>query len=68
MALNVPFSLVIIVGIIVFFALIVTATLGFLLMKGKGGISFGMHVNLARLTIVLALIHGFLAMAFYFGL
>jgi hypothetical protein len=38
-----------------------------LILKGKGNISFSWHVNLARLTIIIALIHGFLAMAWFLG-
>jgi len=59
--------MIIIAGIILFLCLIGTATLGFMIMKGKGNIPFSWHVNLARLTIVIALIHGFLAMAWFFG-
>ena len=47
--------------------LISTAVVGFLIMKGKGNIPFAWHVNLARLTIVLALIHATLAMVWFFG-
>jgi hypothetical protein len=54
-------------GIILFLCLIGTATLGFMIMKGKVTIPFSWHVNLARLTIVIALIHGFLAMAWFLG-
>ena len=59
--------MIIVAGIILFLCLIGTATLGFMIMKGKGNIPFSWHVNLARLTIVIALIHGFLAMAWFFG-
>jgi hypothetical protein len=54
-------------GIVLFLCLIGTATLGFMIMKGKGTIPFSWHVNLARLTIVIALIHCFLAMAWFLG-
>jgi hypothetical protein len=59
--------MIIVAGSILFLCLIGTATLGFMIMKGKGNIPFSWHVNLARLTIVIALIHGFLAMAWFLG-
>jgi hypothetical protein len=59
--------MIIVAGIVLFLCLIGTATLGFMILKGKGKIPFSWHVNLARLTIVVALIHGFLAMAWFFG-
>jgi len=68
MALNVPLGLIIIMGIIVFLSLIITASFGFLMLRGKAGITLNMHMNMARLTIILALIHAFLGMAFFFGL
>ena len=63
----VTLPLIVIAGIILFLCLISTATLGAMIMKGKGNIPFSWHVNLARLTILLALIHAFLAMAWFFG-
>jgi len=54
-------------GIILFLCLISTAVVGFLIMKGKANIPFAWHVNLARLAIVLALIHATLAMVWFFG-
>ena len=59
--------MIIVAGMILFLCLIGTAMLGFMILKGKGNIPFSWHVNLARLTIVIALIHGFLAMAWFFG-
>jgi len=59
--------MIIVAGIILFLCLIGTATIGFMIMKGKGNIPFSWHVNLARLTIVIAIIHGFLAMAWFLG-
>jgi hypothetical protein len=59
--------MIIIAGIILFLCLIGTATIGFMIMKGKGNIPFSWHVNLARLTMVIAIIHGFLAMAWFLG-
>jgi hypothetical protein len=64
----VTLPMIVIAGIILFLCLISTATLGALILKGKGNIPFSWHMNLARLTIVIALIHAFLAMAWFFGL
>jgi hypothetical protein len=63
----ISFSLIMIAGSILFFCLLGTAMLGFLIIKGKSNIPFTWHVNLARLTILVALIHGFLAMAWFLG-
>ncbi len=63
----VTLPMIISAGIILFLCLIGTATIGSIIMKGKGNIPFSWHVNLARLTIVIALIHAFLAMAWFFG-
>jgi hypothetical protein len=54
-------------GVILFSCLISTAVVGFLIMKGKGNIPFTWHVNLARLTIAVALVHASLAMIWFFG-
>jgi len=59
--------MIMIAGTILFICLISTAALGFMIMKGKGDIPLPWHINLARLTIAIALIHGFLAMAWYLG-
>jgi hypothetical protein len=59
--------IIMVAGIILFLCLFGTASLGFLIMKGKANIPFSWHVNLARLTIVIALIHGFLSMAWLLG-
>ncbi|MEI6292898.1 MAG: hypothetical protein WCP36_04410 [Methanomicrobiales archaeon] len=45
-------------GIVTFIALISTAVLGMLFIKGKYGVQFSWHLNLARITIVIAIIHG----------
>ncbi len=63
----ITFPIIMIAGTILFISLISTAALGFMIMKGKGDIPLPWHINLARLTIVIALIHGFLAMAWYLG-
>jgi hypothetical protein len=69
MALSVwiTFPVIMVAGSILFLCLIGIAVLGSMIMKGKGNIPLPWHINLARLTIVVALIHGFLAMAWFFG-
>ncbi len=64
----ISFSLIMIAGSILFLCLIGTATLGFMIMKGKGNVPLPWHINLARLTIVVAIVHGILAMIWFFGL
>jgi hypothetical protein len=59
--------MIMIAGSILFLCLIGTAILGSMIMKGKGNISLSWHINLARLTVVVVLFHGFLAMAWFFG-
>jgi hypothetical protein len=59
--------MIMIAGTILFLCLIGTAILGSLIMKGKGTIPLSWHINLARLTIVVVFLHGFLAMAWFFG-
>jgi hypothetical protein len=54
-------------GVILFICLISTAVVGLLIMKGKANIPFTWHVNLARLTIAVALVHASLAMIWFFG-
>lgn len=64
----IPFSVIIIAGLILFLCLIGTAVLGSMIMKGKGNIPLPWHINLARLTVVLAIVHGILVMVWFFGL
>ncbi len=45
-------------GIVTFAALITTAVLGMLVLKAKFGVKFSWHVNMARATIIIAIIHG----------
>jgi hypothetical protein len=47
-------------GILTFIALISTATLGMLYVKGKYGVQFSWHMNLAKITIIIAIIHAIL--------
>lgn len=56
-------------GVIALLLVCGTAVYGMALMKGKirGG-SIGFHVNLARITIVFAFVHGLAALAWIFGL
>ena len=63
----ITFPVIMVAGSILFLCLIGTATLGYLIMKGKSTVPLSWHVNLARLTIVVALLHGILAMAWFFG-
>jgi hypothetical protein len=53
-------------GIITFAALITTATLGYLFLKGKFGVKFIWHKYMAITTIVLAIIHATLVVSAYF--
>jgi hypothetical protein len=39
-------------------ALVATAVLGTLIMKGESKVPFSWHVNLARLTVLVAILHG----------
>jgi hypothetical protein len=68
MALDISLNLIIIMGIIVFLSLIITASFGLLMLRGKAGITLRMHMNMALLTIILAVIHAFLGMVFFFGI
>ena len=68
MALNIPVMLVGAMGIVLFVALITTATMGMFMIRGKPGFTLQRHMIMARITIVLALVHGFLAIGWYFGL
>ena len=63
----ITFPMIMVAGSLLFLCLIGTATLGFMIMKGKGNVPLPWHINLARLTIVVAVLHGILAMAWFFG-
>jgi hypothetical protein len=63
----ITFPVIMVAGSFLFLCLIGTAVLGFMIMKGKGNVSLSWHINLARLTIVVAFIHGFLAMVWFLG-
>jgi hypothetical protein len=63
----ISFPLIMVAGSILFLCLIGTAILGSMIMKGKGNIPLPWHINLARLTVVLALLHGIFAMVWFFG-
>lgn len=49
--------LALVLGLVTIASLLTVATLGMLIQRGSD-IPMGWHVNLARLTVVLALIHG----------
>ncbi len=55
-------------GVILFSCLISTAVVGFLIMRGKATIPFTWHLNLARLTVGVAVVHASLAMIWFFQL
>jgi hypothetical protein len=63
----ITFPMIMVAGSILFICLIGTAVLGSMIMKGKGNIPLSWHINLARLTVVIAILHGFLAMAWFLG-
>ena len=57
--------LAIVLGLITLITFLSVATLGMLIQKGSD-IPIGWHVNLARLTVVLALIHGLVVYLTFF--
>jgi hypothetical protein len=63
----ISFPLIMVAGSILFLCLIGTAILGSMIMKGKGNIPLPWHINLARLTVVVAILHGIFAMVWFFG-
>ena len=54
----ITFPMIMMAGSILFLCLIGTAILGSMIMKGKGNIPLSWHINLARLTVVVAILHG----------
>lgn len=44
-------------GILTFICLVVTAAIGFLVLKGKYNIPFRWHMRMAAVTIIVVLIH-----------
>jgi len=56
--------LVVYLGIIIFIGFLTTAILGMLILKGKK-IPLKLHLLLARVSLVLALVHGFLAFSIF---
>lgn len=59
-------SLVVYLGILTFLSLLVTAYMGFSLMKGRKWASLKKHKTIAFATILLATIHGLLVFLAYF--
>lgn len=59
--------LAIVFGIITFVCLLVTALLGYLVLKGKYNIPFGWHMRLAAATIIAGIIHIVLVIAWLNG-
>ena len=52
------FPLAFLLGAVTIIALLATAALGMLVLKEGSDIPFAWHLNIARLTIVLAILHG----------
>jgi hypothetical protein len=63
----ISFPMIMVAGSILFLCLIGTAILGSMIMKGKGNVPLPWHINLARLTVVVAILHGIFAMVWFFG-
>ncbi len=63
----ISFPMIMVAGSILFLCLIGTAILGSMIMKGKGNIPLPWHINLARLTVAVAILHGIFAMVWFFG-
>ena len=53
-------------GILTFFLLLFTASVGFLNMKGIRTIPFKWHPRLAGATIIMAVLHAILGLSLYF--
>jgi len=64
MILGLPLTIVF--GILTFLSLATTASLGFLVFKGRYNIPFKWHMGMAAVTIVIAAIHVFLVIIRYF--
>jgi len=59
--------LAIVFGILTILCLILTALLGYLVLKGKYNIPFAWHMRMAAATIILAVIHAVLVIAWLRG-
>ncbi len=57
---------IMVLGIILFVSIAVTAILGYLVLKGKA--KFRAHKTMAMVTIVILIIHGTVAAAYFLGL
>jgi len=68
MAIGVPFNFMVITGIVFFLALFTTAVTGVLSIRGTRGFTPGRFRIMAWITLILALSHGFFAIAWYLGL
>jgi hypothetical protein len=58
--------LIMYLGIITFLSFLMTALLGALIIKSGGKIPFNWHMNMAKLSILLAIIHAVLGILLYF--
>ncbi len=59
--------LAIVLGIIAFLCMVITALLGVLVMKGRYNIPFAWHMRIAALTIILVIVHAVLVIAWLSG-
>jgi len=59
--------LAIVFGIITFVCLLVTALFGYLVLKGKYNIPFAWHMRMAAATIIVAIVHIVLVIAWLSG-
>lgn len=59
--------LAIVFGIIAFVCLLVTALLGYLVLKGKYSIPFAWHMRMAAATVIIAIVHIVLVIAWLSG-
>lgn len=57
---------IMVLGLILFISIISTATLGMLVLKGK--YPFNWHVTMAKVTIIILIIHGVMSAAYFLGL
>ncbi len=58
--------LIMYLGIITLVCFLITATIGFVIHKGIRNLPFSWHINMARISIGMALLHGTLGVLAYF--
>jgi len=59
--------LIIYMGLLTFISFLFTATIGYLNFQGKHIIPFPWHPIMARISILIALMHGILGLSIYFN-